>query len=141
MFDCVPTDLETPADVLARFREAPTLRDLPVLLRHKEVWPPAFGPWDYSTGDRCAIGLVRMILEDHDGERANRLGRRHLWQLWRPESHTFVKSYDMGRLFGLSDEDENAIFFAAKCADGGSMRDAQPEDVADAIDRYLAAAP
>jgi hypothetical protein len=62
----------SPVAALARFREAPTLADLAILLRSQQLWPRSFH-WDYGDCRFCAMGLaikltgaiVRVGVGDH----------------------------------------------------------------------------
>src|SRR5438309_6501838 len=45
------------------FYENPTRKGLAYALRHPEVWPKDFGPWDYRRSETCARGLARKIAQ------------------------------------------------------------------------------
>jgi len=59
-FDSTETDATL---ALTRFRETPTLGDLAIILRHREVWPEGF-VWDFGECEHCAMGLAACALRD-----------------------------------------------------------------------------
>jgi hypothetical protein len=120
MFDCIPTDLETPADVLARFREAPTLRGLRYFLLNPSAQPAGFR-WDFSDCKCCGIGLTVALLQlSQDVYGLNP------WK-W------------VARLYGIAQEDADALF--GREMPVGMCGEVPSSGLADAIDRYLAAEP
>lgn len=92
-------------------RSVPTLENLAFLLRNPETWPYAF-EWDYSRMDRCALGLARAVW----GKSAF-IPREISWRVHEqlPGYFPAVSAFDIIE----------------------QMRRVQPEQVADAIDRYL----
>jgi hypothetical protein len=100
---------------LARFREAPTLADLAIILRHREVWPEGF-VWDYSTCQTCAMGL------------AEQLGVRCKAARW-PTTQDMAVAFTIPRAVAL-------YFFIHG---GGHVGRITPARVAAAIERHLAA--
>lgn len=44
----------------------PTADALAYVLRHREMWPVGFGPWDYRTCATCAVGLAHRLWGTHE---------------------------------------------------------------------------
>jgi hypothetical protein len=121
MFDCIATDLEKPADVLARFRGAPTAKEFVTILRHPEWWSEDFGSFHFGYCGRCAIGVLGFILGS-DVEAMND-GKGPSPFAWTAQT------------LGLSRPATDRIFGA--WIGEGSHRHVKPGDVADDLERYL----
>ena len=95
-----------------------SLTMLAEILRDRSRWPGGF-VWDYSHCCTCAMGMA--------------------WKLWKfdysPHSH------NMARNFGMKWEDATSIFTRLAMHLGRSEYSVTPEDVASAIDAYLARTP
>jgi hypothetical protein len=92
----------------------PTLQNLAVVLRHREMWPRDF-EWSYATCRSCAMGLA--------------------WRLGMISSHdtdTAAQEFDIPRNVA------RRIFIYLNNSFGLAMSDITPERVADEIDAYLA---
>jgi hypothetical protein len=95
----------------------PSLKNLAIILRNKQMWPQGF-EWDYTRHDTCAIGLAR--------------------QIWgTPDS-----SFFLSETFNVSEKVTERFFLDAhKRAFLGlfriKMSKVTPERVANLIDRYL----
>ena len=110
-----------PAIALARFREAPTLADLAIILRNQKSVLPDW-PWDYTTCCTCAVGMVCELG-----------GFREFREL------PGTTATRMGVFFGIPRDAAFRIFIAAYLnVRARRPKDVRPEHVADAIDNYLA---
>ena len=97
----------------------PSLAHLSHVLRHRELWPADFGPWDYEFCNTCAMGLA--------------------YRLYAEINHPGCRQ--MQHVFGMDAADAFNIFvWLPALVDEKSLeaREIPPEYVADAIDRYLA---
>lgn len=109
---------------------APSLEGLSFLLRHRDRWPEDHR-WAFQYGllmkdsetVGCALGIAQLI-----------------WGL----PICAMKSHHVAALFGMEDEDFGRIFHSEGRSYGYAPlqpADVTPEQVADAIDRYLANRP
>jgi hypothetical protein len=100
----------------------PNLQNLATVLRHRDMWPVDF-QWNYGSCFHCAMGLA--------------------WQLWGddPRLNRIVPNTGrMGSLLGIPDEPAREIFITLDPnASSSRLSPISPQDVADAIDAYLAA--
>jgi len=93
----------------------PELNNLSHILRNKNLWPEGF-EWDYSHCHTCAMGLAH--------------------KLWK-EQIEYPLTNVMAKVFDMSSEAAGDIFTGM----GKTLEDEQnitPEQVADAIDAYIA---
>lgn len=95
----------------------PSLKNLAIILRNKQMWPQGF-EWDYTRHSQCAIGLANQIW-----------GTPYSTPLF---SETFNVPYKfVDRIF----IEAHRYFFGLIKT---SMKEVTPERVAKLIDRYLA---
>lgn len=95
---------------------APTLRTLSTILRDRRCWPPGF-EWNYNDCEKCAMGLAYKLFKEIEG----------------PDT------YCMRTTFSLTVSTTHELFLGAHPhMKFKTMVDIAPEDVADAIDDYLA---
>lgn len=93
-----------------------TLEGLAYVLRHQELWPVGF-KWDYGYCDTCAMGLATA--------------------LWCPKVK-YPGSSEVMRLLGTPRSDHlKGIFVNLHKYVPKKFSSIGPEDVADALDRYL----
>lgn len=113
----MPFDFPSQPEVLAPEK---TLKGLAFALRHHELWPREF-KWDYTECKSCAMGLAVQ-----------------LWNLSGGEC-----TYTLARAFSedIRDFDRSTldIFCGLSSKLHKKMCCVTPEDVADALDEYLAA--
>jgi hypothetical protein len=119
-----------PTIALARFREAPNLRDLAIILRNRKVWPEGFR-WDYSDCATCAMGMAFGV--------AGTKG-----ELWADSPDAVSRASGLVswtlRTFGLEPDVHDYIFTYLHFSIGvRNPKLITPEDVARAIERHLAA--
>jgi hypothetical protein len=108
----------SPTIALARFREQPTLRDLAVILRHREVWPEGF-EWRFSQCEHCALGVAAALLQESPEEL--------LYFKWASDVFG-ISFYRVEELFHKAPRDAAGRFGAG----------VTHEHVAAAIEKYLA---
>jgi hypothetical protein len=132
----MPTDttaLDAEVQALASISDKPNLTALSYALRHPETWPADF-VWDYSNCTRCAVGLALRLWPDlklPTGQSAQETWiAREMAMSHREAVKIFFK---MGPL----KEVKRGWFRKEFIAD---YRRVRADDVADAIDRYLASA-
>jgi hypothetical protein len=107
--------------------EKPTLELLATILRDRSMWPKNFS-WDYGCCSSCAMGLTS-----------------ELFHIRLPPHRSGALSV-MSEIFQLKDDDRDNIFYLLgkkKYPNYGDETDPRkvpihPEEVADAIDHYLA---
>lgn len=109
---------------LARQAEGPNLPALSYALRHPETWPEGF-VWDYGDCRTCAMGLAVKLW----GGQVQEESYAYLNWISVETSMPYIKArkifFELGENWKPSYEPYTAI---------------TPDDVADAIDQYLAAA-
>jgi hypothetical protein len=112
----MPFDFTPPPTTIAPPK---TLQELSYLLRHQQIWPSDF-EWYYGDCKTCAMGLVHRLhgLEQHE------------------EIGLALSLKKMEKIYGIGEEDAGLIF-SAWMLGNHHHDDITPEDVADAIDRYL----
>jgi hypothetical protein len=108
-----------PFDAAAPATLEPTLRNLSLVLRHEELWPPGF-KWDYSDCAGCALGLVS--------------------QMWRAGFGIITSIPEEARFFQIPRHIAMKIFYCLHYHSRKSRQDITPTDVADVIDAWLTAA-
>lgn len=118
--------------VLARQAEGPNLPALSYALRHPETWPEGF-VWDYGNCRTCAVGLTGK-----------------LWCKSRPSNEPGNTTWIAAEMAMPYRDAQNIFFFLGRwrTVKNGwfrkerkfDRRQVTPDDVADAIDRYLASA-
>jgi hypothetical protein len=108
----------------------PSLEGLSYVLRHKETWPVGF-VWDFDLPSQCALGLCREIwVRDETKWFDGILNDRG----------TLRTAIDWAEVtFRMAPEDADKVFYSASWGHdlGKPITEAQPKDVADAIDAYL----
>lgn len=107
----MPFDFPENPEVLAPSK---TLAGLSFILRHKRLWPKDF-VWDYTDCDQCAMGLAAIIFADGDMIEANGLSMLEILGDWPGQYLSTGLHHELNK----------------------EMDDVTPEDVADAIDKYL----
>ena len=90
------------------------LRKLAYVLRHKELWP-ADHVWNYKCCGQCAMGIANELWSEVNG----------------------INTFRMSQAFEITESAAIRIFIFARRS-GQQMGDVGPEQVADAIDNYLA---
>lgn len=107
--------------------DKPSLHALSYALRHPDTWPEGFS-WNYTNCGHCAMGLAH--------------------KLWSrvPRPYADDGTSIMARAFAMPYTEAKKVFFDANCLWGWGklpykpMSAVTPENVADAIDRYIARA-
>ena len=119
---------------LSRTTDRPGLTALSYALRHPDTWPSDF-VWHYDTCENCAIGLALRLwpsLQLPKGQNAQ--------QAWiaREMAMSFREARDI--FFGLAPQitiREKTGWFRSEERTVTNWDAVTPDDVADAIDRYL----
>ena len=111
-----------PLDSTGFYRTAePSLADLARLLRHPDEWPTGFR-WNYCDERRCAVGLARAMWPGIPVTAGDQLPLWHRGKVHLPNHlYNHVRPRGWRRFLGRS-----------------GRPFVKPEDVASAIDRYLA---
>lgn len=109
----MPFDFPENPEVLAPSK---TLAGLSFILRHKGLWPKDF-EWDYRSCNHCAMGLVATIFADGNMMYSNGYSMREILGDWPGQYLSTGMHERLGKVL---------------------MNDVTPEDVANAIDKYLA---
>jgi hypothetical protein len=124
------TAIDHEVTALSRITDRPNLVALAYALRHPETWPADF-VWDYRNCASCAVGLSLRLwpaLKLPDGQQAQMTWiAREMAMPYGPAKQIF---YGLGPSKRVSDG-----WFRSKWV--ADFKRVSPDDVADAIDRYL----
>jgi hypothetical protein len=115
---------------LAWISDNPNLTALSYALRHPETWPEGF-VWDYRDCKTCAIGLASKLWNHlnwpADQSALNTETARHFAMSYKQANRIF---WNLGRM-------TRKRIYLLWNQEYFDRSDVTPDDVADAIDRYL----
>jgi hypothetical protein len=127
--------LDAEVESLARTTTRPSLHALAYALRHPETWPPDF-VWDYSDCECCAVGLAlrlwpALALPDDQKARETWIAR----EMAMPHRDAVRIFFRLGPTKIVTKKDG---WFRTKQVRHLDFDAVHADDVADAIDRFLA---
>lgn len=126
------SNLDAEVHALSRIAGKPSLTALAYALRHPETWPEGF-EWDYGDCESCAMGLAGELWAKVDGVLYRDWIARSMAMPYRAVDDIFFE-------LGWTKTVRRRFLRRAVVTEVQDMDSVGPDDVADAIDRYLAAA-
>lgn len=131
--------LDDQVKALVGLSQKPSLVALAYALRHPETWPEGF-VWDYGSCADCAMGLASELWSDRKSPDPDDSDAMRSW-IAREMALPLGRADDI--FFGLAPIVTKKVkvgWFRSRTEGKPDWDAVYPEDVADAIDRYLASA-